>query len=61
MSDRQALLDALTVERYGANQWWTRRGPERRHEVTSDDEISTARRRREMDADFRDVERRKAQ
>ena len=61
MNARQALLDALAAERYGANQWWTRRGPEKRHDATSDDEISTARRRREMDADFRDMERRKAQ
>ena len=36
---RDDLVAALVAERYGANQWWTRRPPER---PTDDDELTTA-------------------
>lgn len=46
-ADRQALLDALLVERYGRNHWWTT--PET--DAQTDDELTCARRRREALAD----------
>lgn len=46
-TERDALLEALLVERYGRNQWWrTDKTPE------PDDDLTCARRRREMAADF---------
>lgn len=47
-TERDALLDSLLIERYGRNQWWTT--PHTEAQV--DDELTCARRRRELAADF---------
>jgi hypothetical protein len=47
-TDRAALLDALLVERYGRNHWWAT--PETT--AQTDDDLTCARRRRELAADF---------
>lgn len=45
--ERQAVVDQLTAERYGASVWWSRPVP-----VEPDTDTSTARRRRQMAADY---------
>jgi len=46
-----SAYDDLLEERYGRSLWWVTPEP------PEDSEITTARRRREMDADFRASER----
>ena len=43
---RDELVAALTVERYAANQWWTRKPTP--HTPDPDDDLTTARRRRQL-------------
>lgn len=54
-AERDALLESLLVERYARNQWWATA-----REEPTDDEVTCARRRREMAADFEGSTRRKA-
>lgn len=49
---RDELVEALLVERYD-NRWWVTPDPE----LAPDDDLTTARRRREMAADFEALER----
>lgn len=69
MTPKEALLESLLVERYARNAWWTHT-PTTSHEplpaltvdAATDNDITTARRRRELDVAMRthDTRRRTA-
>lgn len=54
--DHADLVTALLVERYARNDWWTRK-PSR--EVVADDELTCARRRRDLVAAWDAMDERK--
>lgn len=49
------LEDALIDERYGNNTWWTHKTPPPAAET--DNDLATARRRRELDAEMHEKRR----